>query len=214
MPPTRSEIGEPEAWNILQFLNLVPEFRFRSRIKDVKAKLAELFEGCPGFEFIHDGKRIQLPHRRFCPVSRERHLELAVSYRYFIFRQPEISLQPPQEVGFENPAPSIKRVARQPDQLRPSKAQAPGVLHLCRQFFDRKHLCQAHLGRAIAHGQRDSGLGVVLPDELQHQELVEVGVEQRPGDRVEFPVVVMGAACKVHNHSGISSTPTLREVKP
>jgi hypothetical protein len=35
---------------------------------------------------------------------------------------------------------------------------------------------------------------------LEHQELVEIGIEQRPGDRVEFPVVVVRPLGKVHDH--------------
>jgi hypothetical protein len=45
----------------------------------------------------------------------------------------------------------------------------------------------------------------MLPDELQHQQFVKVSVEQRPGDRVEFPVVIVGALSEVHDHSLVSS---------
>ena len=41
--------------------------------------------------------------------------------------------------------------------------------------------------------QREGGidLGVEAPDHLQHQELVEIGVEQAPDDRIELPGVVV-----------------------
>ena len=42
--------------------------------------------------------------------------------------------------------------------------------------------------------------GIVLPDELQHQQLVEIGIEQGSGDRVQFPVVVMRSLGEVDDH--------------
>ena len=42
--------------------------------------------------------------------------------------------------------------------------------------------------------------GIVFPDELQHQQLVEIGIEQRSGDRIQFPVVVMCSLGKVDDH--------------
>jgi hypothetical protein len=43
----------------------------------------------------------------------------------------------------------------------------------------------------------------VLPDELKHQELIEVGIEQRPDYWVKFPVVVMRAFGEVDDHAGL-----------
>jgi hypothetical protein len=40
----------------------------------------------------------------------------------------------------------------------------------------------------------------MLPDELKHQELVKIGIEQRPGNRVEFPVVVVRPFGEVNDH--------------
>src|ERR1700686_4655347 len=40
----------------------------------------------------------------------------------------------------------------------------------------------------------------MLPDELQHQELVKIGVEQRPGNRVQLPVVVVRPLGEVNDH--------------
>jgi hypothetical protein len=45
----------------------------------------------------------------------------------------------------------------------------------------------------------------VLPDELQHEELVKVGVKQGSDDGIEFPVVVMSALCEVNNHWAATS---------
>jgi len=46
--------------------------------------------------------------------------------------------------------------------------------------------------------------GEMLPYELEHQELVKIGVEQRPGNRVQLPVVVMGASREVDDHDVIT----------
>jgi hypothetical protein len=44
----------------------------------------------------------------------------------------------------------------------------------------------------------------MLPNELEHQELVKIGVEQRPRNRVQLPVVVMGASREVDDHDVIT----------
>jgi hypothetical protein len=41
----------------------------------------------------------------------------------------------------------------------------------------------------------------MLPDELQHQQFVNIGIEERPCDGVYFPVMVMGAAREVDDHN-------------
>jgi hypothetical protein len=47
-------------------------------------------------------------------------------------------------------------------------------------------------------------LGKVLPDELEHEELVEIGVEQRSRDRIEPPVVVVRSPGKINNHDAFT----------
>ena len=55
------------------------------------------------------------------------------------------------------------------------------------------------------------GSGEMLPDELKHQELVEIGVEQGTRDGIEFPVVVMRAPSQVDDHYGANCIELLRE---
>jgi hypothetical protein len=40
----------------------------------------------------------------------------------------------------------------------------------------------------------------MLPDELEHKEFVEVGIEQGPRDGVQFPVVVVRPLGEVDDH--------------
>ena len=49
--------------------------------------------------------------------------------------------------------------------------------------------------------ENDTGVfGIVLPDKLKHEQLVEIGVEQGSRDRVQCPVVVMRPLREVHDH--------------
>ena len=58
----------------------------------------------------------------------------------------------------------------------------------------------AHGGMPVEERKRDLGFGEMLPDELQHQQLVEVGVQQRADHRIELPVVVMRAFGEIDDH--------------
>jgi hypothetical protein len=40
----------------------------------------------------------------------------------------------------------------------------------------------------------------MLPNKLQHQELVKIGIQQGSHHRVEFPVVVVRPFREVHDH--------------
>ena len=50
----------------------------------------------------------------------------------------------------------------------------------------------------------DAGLAEMLPDELQHQQLVEVRVQQRPHNGVKIPVVVVRPLREVDDHASVS----------
>ena len=52
---------------------------------------------------------------------------------------------------------------------------------------------QRHVLRAVDQAELDGDVAVAAEHRLQHQELVEVGVEQRADDRVDPPVVVVDA---------------------
>src|SRR5258706_2168854 len=131
-------------------------------------------------------------------------MKAAVLHRQFVVRQPEIVFKPFQEGGFENSAPAIKRVAGQPDDFRSSKANVAGVIELRDEFFVREGV-YGTAGSAVEQRELHARPGVMFPDKLQHQQLVKIGVEQRPGDRVEFPVVIVRPLREVHDHALISS---------
>ena len=111
--------------------------------------------------------------------------------------------EPGEELRLEDEAGSIERVAREPYQLGPAKAEAAYVLHLGDEGLARDVVGETHRPRSIDDLADDLDLGEVLPDELQHQQLVEVRVEQRADDRVQTPVMVVGPLGEVHIHVGI-----------
>ena len=43
----------------------------------------------------------------------------------------------------------------------------------------------AHIGCAVDDAEGDGNIAVLAPDHLEHQQLVEIGVEQGPQDRIE-----------------------------
>ena len=45
----------------------------------------------------------------------------------------------------------------------------------------------------------------MLPDELQHQKLIEVGIQQGSRYRVEFPVVVVCPLSEIDDHRAMFS---------
>ena len=114
--------------------------------------------------------------------------------------------QPLQKIGLKDTAAAEKSVARQPDQLRFEKSQAAHVLQLLRYLFSLNHLGQAHRRRSIRHRKRYLRGGEMLPDELKHQQFVEIRIQQGSHHRVEVPVVVVGPLCEVHDHRWISLT--------
>src|SRR5580704_2264984 len=76
----------------------------------------------------------------------------------------------------------------------------PYVLQLHLEFFDMEDVCHPHRGMAVDQRELDARLGEMLPDKLQHQQLVEVRIEQGPDHRVKLPVVVVRAFCKIDDH--------------
>ena len=41
----------------------------------------------------------------------------------------------------------------------------------------------------------------MLPDELEHQQLVEIGIQQGTRDRIQFPVMIVRAPGDIDNHN-------------
>ncbi len=74
------------------------------------------------------------------------------------------------------------------------------MLHLVEKFLARKHVGQAHGSGAVQQRERHAGFRVMLPGELEHQQFVEIGIEEGPNDGVQFPVVVVRPLGEVDDH--------------
>ena len=66
------------------------------------------------------------------------------------------------------------------------------------------HFGKPHLLAAVDDRKRDLLIRVKLPYHLQHQQFVEIGVQQAAHDRVEPPAVVVGPRRDISNgaHGG------------
>src|ERR1700739_1100587 len=111
-------------------------------------------------------------------------------------------LEPLQECRVKDATASVEGVAGQPDQLRFVVAELTCGFKLFAQFAYVDDVAERNLVRPV--DQRECGACVrkMLPDELEHKELVEIGVEQRTGDGIEFPVMVMRAPGQGDDHVG------------
>jgi hypothetical protein len=83
------------------------------------------------------------------------------------------------------------------------KPQLAGVLKLFSKFTQIHDLAEVDFMRSVHQRERRASLREMLPDELQHQQLVEIVIEQRSRDRIELPVVVVRASGKVDNHGAV-----------
>ena len=93
-----------------------------------------------------------------------------------------------------------KRVAGEPDQLGFAEAKLARGFELLAQLRDADDFAQAHRSGAIDEREGGARAGEMLPDELEHEELVEIGVEQGAGDGIHLPVVIVRAAGEIDNH--------------
>src|ERR1700691_751546 len=131
-------------------------------------------------------------------------MKAAVFHRELVVRQAEIAFQPFEEGRFKNSTAAIEGVTGEPDQFRPAEADASRVIELLDEFFMGEGV-DGTAGRAIEKRELHMRFRETLPDKLQHQQLIEISVEQRAGDRVEFPVVIVRPLREVHDHALISS---------
>ena len=58
------------------------------------------------------------------------------------------------------------------------EAQLTCGFELLAQFANIDDVAEGHFVRSINHCESGAGLGKVLPDELKHEEFVEIGIEQ------------------------------------
>ena len=94
----------------------------------------------------------------------------------------------------------VECVACKPNQFAAAEPEGADVIKLLAQGSGGDAVGQANVRGAVVYLAGYMGLREVLPDELEHEELVKVGVEERAHDGIELPIVVMRAFGEVDVH--------------
>ncbi len=130
---------------------------------------------------------------------------LTVLLAQLVFRKLKV-LEPGQEVRRENPTSPVEGVAGEPDHFLLGESDGARMVELLTQLELVDLLGETNAQVAI--DQREGGLhiGVETVDHLQHQQLVEVGIEQAADDRIELPRVVVDPSRNIGLRRHISST--------
>ena len=202
MPAAGAEIGDaqrPLALQDAQPLDLAPELRLGAGVEHVEIEAAHAAHGGAGAQLVDDRKRGDFPHGRLAPETLEAELVLAVATGQLVRRQAK-SLQPFHERRLENLLRAVEGVAGEPDQLVLGEPQGSGVVELVDEFTLFDDVGEAHRGCAVDELERHLAVAVQPPDHLQHQDFVEIGVEQRAHDGVDAERVVVDAGREIGDH--------------
>src|SRR5580692_10888350 len=103
--------------------------------------------------------------------------QLTVLYRQLKIGKPEIRLQPLKKRLLKDASASIEGVAGEPDQLRLVKLEPTRLVQLLPQLANVNEIAQPHRTGAIHQCERSLCFGEILPDKLQHQQLVEIRIQ-------------------------------------
>ena len=63
------------------------------------------------------------------------------------------------------------------------------------------HVAETHRCGAIHQRECRMGSPEVLPDKLQHQQLVEICIQKRSRNRIQLPVMIVRAPGNINNHN-------------
>ena len=190
--PAGAEVRDAQVGQLLQPLDLLPEPGHRPGVEHLELELLHLVEDRPRAQLHQHGEGRDLPHHRLGPRALEGEVVLVADAVEPVVGHLEV-VEPRHEVRPEHPALAVEGVAAQPGDLAAAEAQAADVVELGADVLLGDELGERHVGRAVDQAELDGDVAVTPEDRLQHQELVEVGVEQRPDDRVDPPVVVVDA---------------------
>src|SRR6516162_99622 len=113
------------------------------------------------------------------------------------------------ELGREHLGLAVKGVTGKPDQFLFAEADRTRVIELGAKLALVDYFGKGHMLAAVDDRKRYPLVRVKFPDHLQHQKLVEIGVEQAAHDRVEPPAVIVGPRCDIRDcHGRILSRPS------
>ena len=139
---------------------------------------------------------------------------LAVDLAQLVFGQPEIG-EPVDEVGREHLGLAVERITGEPDQLLLGEADRAGMIELGAQFALVDDFGKPDMAAAVDDREGDLLVRIEFPDHLQHQQLVEIGIEQAAHDRIEPPAMIVGSGRDVGNcHDGTLACRERRQPVP
>ena len=201
MAAARAEIGHRQVGQLLQPLDLLPDPGHGAGVEHLQVELAETPQHGARPQFVEDRERRDLPHGGLDPRSVEGQLVLPVMDGQFVFGQPEV-LEPRDEFGSQNAPLTAEYVAAQPRDLTLAEAERASVVQLLAQQPGIDLVGDPDAPRAVGDPEGCLNVGVPAQDRLCHQELVEIGIEQRPHDRVDAEAVVVDSLRQIQHALG------------
>ena len=203
MAAAGAEVGQPQVGQGAKALDLVPQPGLGAGVEHVQLEPTQPVEGGSAAQFVDDGEGGDLPQRHLGPGALERQVGLTVADFQPVVGQAEVR-EPGQEIRREDRLDAVEGVAGQPDLFALAEADGAGVVQLLAQGADVDLVGQADGAGAVDDLELHAHVAVFAPDQLKHQQLVEVGVQQAAYDRIEPPGVVVGAAGEIGHRAGFS----------
>ena len=200
-----AEVGDAEARQSVEALEMLPYPRHRLRVQHLQFELAEILGHGAAVQLHDHGKRRDLPHRGLDPRPFEGQLVLVAATLEVVGGKAEV-LEPLDEVGREHLPLAVEHVAAQPSGLTTAQRQRPNVVELFTQSPLVDEVGKRHGGGAVDDPEGHPRLAVATVDHLRHEQLVEIGIEHRADDRVDLPGVIVDPGGDVGHGTQCSAT--------
>ena len=142
-----------------------------------------------------------------CPRAVEMQFVLAVYLAKLIFRKAKCG-EPVDEIRRKHLGLAVERITGEPNQLFLAEPDSAGVIELGAKLSLVNDLGETDVPAAIDDRKDRMLVRVECPDHLQHQQFVEIRIEQAAHDRVEPPAMIIGPGRDVCDcHFGTLSPP-------
>ena len=195
--------------------HLRPQLRLGPGVQDVELEAPDAPDDGSGAQLADDREHRNLPQRDCGPRAAEVDAELPVLHPKVVLGQ-SVLAQPGQKIWRKQAFLAVEGVPGEPDALLLGELDGAGVIELLAKLRFIDLFRKAHPRRAVDERERHRDVGALLPDRLQHEELVDVGVEEAADDRVELEGVVVDPGGDVgsgHRRPG-PSIPAGRTIDP
>ena len=190
VPPAGAEVGDAKVGQRVQPHHLLPQLRLRAGVQDVELEAPDPLHGGARSQLADDREHRDLPQRDRRPGAAEVDAKLPVLHAEVVLRQPVLA-EPGQELRREQALLAVEGVPGEPDAFLLGEPHGARMVELLAKLGRVDRLRKARLRRAVDQGERDRDVPELRPDRLQHEELVDVGVEQAADDRVQLERVVV-----------------------